>query len=681
VAGGVAVLAAVAAFALPAAGVASSPGAGTSNPAVAASNGSAVAGSTISVLANAFGVSSHKSAGLSHVGGAKGPVIPANLLKQIQSNPKHVFNLIVQGKVGRVAALTRALHAVSSSRTGKPFKSVPGFSLAINGKDLLKVAQKYPSLLSAITVDQPMRTADYQDAQMWTTSADVAPLWNSFDAYTGQITGPAPQAPGIAFIDSGVDANSTTDFGSRVVASIDFCSLCTDKSANDPTPVSSDPVAPVSSDPVAPVSDPVAPVSDPVAPVSSDPVAPVSSDPVAPVSDPVAPVSDPVAPVSDPVAPVSSDPVAPVSSDSGSLESHVARFGTDSIVSKLSLDLEGHGTMVAGVAAGQSPVYPGVAQNAPIVSVRVANADGESLESDVIKAADWVLANKDAYGIKVVNISMAGASPTSFQFDPLDQAVERLWFSGVTVVVAAGNFGTGSAVDMSAAPGNDPFVITVGAVDQNQTSDPSDDTVAPWSAYGFTADGFSKPDISAPGRYMVMPVPADTTIPMTVPDRVVAPGYMWMSGTSFAAPVVSGAAAQILARHPDWTPDEVKGALMLTAAYLGNADWQAAGVGEVDAASAASLDFAPPNPNENLDTFLGADPSTGQPVFDAAAWASAVSSDAAWASAAWASAAWASAAWASAAWASAAWSSAAWASSVGTAMSSLTTYTEATYSP
>ena len=108
--------------------------------------------------------------------------------------------------------------------------------------------------------------------------------------------------------------------------------------------------------------------------------------------------------------------------------------------------------MVAGIAAGASPDYPGVAQNAPIVSVRVADANGEALESDVIAAADWVLANKDTYGIKVVNISMAGSSPTSFPFDPLDQAVEQLWLSGVTVVVAAGNFGDGAPVDMSAAP-------------------------------------------------------------------------------------------------------------------------------------------------------------------------------------------------------------------------------------
>ena len=570
--GSIAVLAATAALALPAAGVA----AGTPT----------------------FGGLSLTPTGavaLPHFGGAKGPVMTSALIKRVQTHPNQTFKFIVLGTKG--AKGTNLAQVIKQGGFGKDvhaFSSIPGVSATISGAQLQRLALMYPKLLQSVTLDKPVKTADYQDGQMWTSTSDISPLWSNIDPNTGEDLGPAPQAPAIAFIDSGINGTDTADFGSRVVASVSFCSLC----------------------------------------ASSTPVAAPSA------------VSD------------ASAPAVAVNTDS-----------------------EGHGTMVAGIAAGSGPDYPGVAQNAPIVSVKVANGDGESMESDVIAACDWILANKDTYGIKVVNISMAGTSPASFQNDPLDQAVQRLWFSGVTVVAASGNFGTGSAVDMSAAPGNDPFIITVGAVDQNQSADTSDDTIAPWSAYGYTADGFSKPDISAPGRYMIMPVPMGTTIPTAVPDRVMAPGYMWMSGTSFAAPVVAGAAAQILARHPDWTPDQVKGALMLTAAPVGGADWQASGVGEVDAATAASLDFTPPNPNENLDTFMSTDPTTGKPVFDSAAWASSVSTDAAWSSAAWASAAWASAAWASAAWASAAWSSAAWASSTNTAMTSLATYTEATYEP
>jgi len=576
--GSIAVLAATAALALPAAGVAASGPPAFGGLGLTPSPSGAVA--------------------LPHFGGATGPTMTSALMKKVQAHPNQTFKFIVLGSKGAKGTdLARVIGGGGFGKDVHAFSSIPGASVTISGAQLQRLALLYPKLLQSVTLDKPVKTADYQDGQMWTSTSDISPLWSNVDPNTGADLGPAPQAPAIAFIDSGIDAADTADFGSRVVQSVQFCSLCktTGNASNAPGQMGT-------------------------------------------------------------------------VGDSGNAPGH-------------GYDGEGHGTMVAGIAAGSAPDYPGVAQNAPIVSVRVANRDGESMESDVIAACDWILANKDTYGIKVVNISMAGTSPASFQSDPLDQAVERLWFSGVTVVAAAGNFGTGSAVDMSPAPGNDPFIITVGAVDQNQTADPSDDTIAPWSAYGYTADGFSKPDISAPGRYMIMPVPMGTTIPTTVPDRVVAPGYMWMSGTSFASPVVAGAAAQILARHPDWTPDEVKGALMLTAAGVGGADWQAAGVGEIDAATAASLDFTPPNPNENLDTFVSTDPTTGKPVFNSAAWASAVSTDAAWSSAAWSSAAWASAAWASAAWASAAWSSAAWASSTNTAMTSLATYTEATYQP
>src|SRR5687768_18285625 len=114
--------------------------------------------------------------------------------------------------------------------------------------------------------------------------------------------------------------------------------------------------------------------------------------------------------------------------------------------------------------------------------------------------------------------------------------------------------------------------------------------------------------MAAPGRYMVGPVPADATMPAHAPERLVEPGYMWMSGTSFAAPIVSGVAAQLLARHPGWTPDQVKGALMLTAQALPGAAPLSAGVGEIDAGAAAAL-TTPPNPNENLYAFVAPDAS------------------------------------------------------------------------
>ena len=355
----------------------------------------------------------------------------------------------------------------------------------------------------------------------------------------------------------------------------------------------------------------------------------------------------------------------------------IASVNMSSLDPNSSGDPEGHGTMVAGIAAGASPLNPGVAPNAPIVDVRTADANGQSMTSDVIAAADWILAHKDEYNIRVANFSMAGAVATSFRFDPLDKAVEKLWFSGVVVVAAAGNHGSDtSSVDMSYAPGNDPFIITVGALDQQQTTDPLDDVVPGWSAYGHTLDGFAKPDLSAPGRYMVAPVPMNATIPNVVPERVVAAGYMWMSGTSFSAPVVSGAAAQILARHPDWTPNEVKGALMLTSAYLDGAGFSG-GVGEVDAATAASLDFSPPNPNENLDAFIVADPATGTSTFDEASWSSTVAADASWSSASWSSAIWQSASWSSASWSSASWSSASWSSNVDAAMQGLVSWSSA----
>jgi serine protease AprX len=335
----------------------------------------------------------------------------------------------------------------------------------------------------------------------------------------------------------------------------------------------------------------------------------------------------------------------------------------------------GHGTMVAGVAAGSSTLYPGVAPRARIMSVRAVDSQGRSRVADVLAAADWIYKNRVSKGIGVVNFSLRSTHPNYGLYDPINLAVERLWHTGTVVVAAAGNDGPGRMLN---APASDPFVITVGAVDLAGTADAGDDFNAPWSSYGHTAEGFAKPEVAAPGRRMVAPVPATSALAREFSDRVVAPGYMWMSGTSFSAPVVAGAAAQLLARHPNWTPDQVKGALMLTARHLPGADPLSAGVGEVDVAAAAAL-TNPPNPNENLYDFVETDPS-GRPYFDAESWNAHVSTDATWTSATWTSATWTSATWTSATWTSATWTSASWTSSAHTdATWTSATWTSATW--
>ncbi len=357
--------------------------------------------------------------------------------------------------------------------------------------------------------------------------------------------------------------------------------------------------------------------------------------------------------------------------DSGVDESHpdlkgrvVASQTLTQLTPNASGDGRGHGTFVAGIAAGSDTGYTGAIPNANIVSLDVLDDNGMGLTSDVIAACDWLLQNKDKYNIRVANFSLTTSTASSALYDPLDRAVERLWFSGIVVVAAAGNYAQdGQPSGVLYAPANDPFVITVGASDTGGDASPGNDVAAPWSSYGYTTDGFFKPELAAPGRYMNGPVPQSSTMLAEHPERQVAPGYMWMSGTSFAAPVVSGAAAYVLAMHPSWTPDQVKGALMLRAAApTGYASNGGLGVGVVQADASAFLADGSANPNLALDAYVKTDTVTGAKAFDSASWASAAKANASWNSASWASASWASASWASASWASASWASASWAS-------------------
>jgi serine protease AprX len=332
----------------------------------------------------------------------------------------------------------------------------------------------------------------------------------------------------------------------------------------------------------------------------------------------------------------------------------------------------GHGTFVAGIAAGNAQGYAGTSPSAPLVSIDVLDNQGMGLTSDVIAATDWIVQNKAKYNIKVANFSLQSSAPASVFWDPLDKAVEKLWFDGVTVVAASGNYGTGDQPSgVLYAPGNDPFVITVGADDIGGTRGTGNDTAAPWSAWGYSYDGFAKPEIAAPGRDMVGPVPDNSTLATTRPDAMVAPGYEELSGTSFAAPVVSGVAAYLLALNPKWKPDEVKGAILMSARAEPNATAGSVGVGLVDLAASGQVN-KPPNPNLALDEFVHpGQPGTGPiPVFDTAAWQAAALKNPNWDTPTWNSAAWGSAAWGSAAWGSStlaqqlASSTAAWGSAV-----------------
>jgi serine protease AprX len=473
------------------------------------------------------------------VGTGNGYLAPG-LAKKADSNPGEKVRVIVQASEGSAVAEG---HVTGLGMVKRQLESADGVAVELTAGQLRNL-ERIPGLV--ITPDVQVQVNALSSNQMWPAAQRLTSLW-------GSLFSPAPQAPAIAVIDSGIEKR--LDFGARIKAAVKLSSS-TNESPGDG---------------------------------------------------------------------------------------------------------RGHGTMVAGIAAGSGLGYAGAAPNAPLVDVDVIDDAGQAYVSDVIAGIDWVIANKSRYNIRVANLSFS-ATAGSIRNNPLNDAVEKLWFSGVVVVASAGNYGSdGAETTIRSSPANDPFIITVGAADMGSQQGISDDTMAPWSAWGFTADGFRKPDLAASGRYMAGPVPVAATLSLERPLSILTSGYMKLSGTSFAAPVVAGAAAQVLARHPEWTPDQVKGALLLKARPMPAVGTRAGGFGELDAAAAAAV-TSPPNPNAGLNQFLRPNPAGGTtPVFDEAAWSEAAQANAAWNEAAWAEAAWAEAAWAEAAWAEAAWAEAAWA--------------------
>jgi serine protease AprX len=233
----------------------------------------------------------------------------------------------------------------------------------------------------------------------------------------------------------------------------------------------------------------------------------------------------------------------------------------------------GHGTHVAGLIAGNSlnsPVkrnlsgrYMGVAPRANLISVKVSDDDGETTVLDVIYGIQFAVDNKSQLGIRVVNLSLSSTVAESYLTDPLDAAVESAWFSGLVVVAAAGNDGTATDA-VSYAPGNDPYVITVGGVDDRGTKSRDDDVLAPWSSRGVTQDGIQKPEVLAPGLRLVSTLAIGSDFEKLCRKCIVGRSYFKLSGTSMSTAVVSGVAALMLEKRPNLTPNQVKGAILST---------------------------------------------------------------------------------------------------------------------
>ncbi len=304
----------------------------------------------------------------------------------------------------------------------------------------------------------------------------------------------------------------------------------------------------------------------------------------------------------------------------------------------------GHGTHIAGIIAGNAyssttstfrGVYRGIAPEATIINLRALDSNGAGTDSTVIAAIQQAIALQSTYNIRVINLSLSRGVYESYTLDPLCQAVESAWRAGIVVVAAAGNMGQYNGAGTSGyatigAPGNDPYVITVGATNTHGSGTQAAQTMTSYSSKGPTSfDHIVKPDLVAPGNGVVSRMATSgNALVNTYPALAVYPcnysrtscgpqyggaRYMRLSGTSMATPVVSGVAALLLQKTPSLTPDQVKARLMKSAwkgfssystatdlstgiAYSIEQDSFAVGAGAVDASAAlASTDLAPTN--------------------------------------------------------------------------------------
>ncbi|NNE33996.1 MAG: S8 family serine peptidase [Rhodothermales bacterium] len=166
-------------------------------------------------------------------------------------------------------------------------------------------------------------------------------------------------------------------------------------------------------------------------------------------------------------------------------------------------DRNGHGSHVIATAANSAANvddgrYNGIAPDADVVLVRAFDRYGRATYADVIRGIDWIVSNREAYGIRILNLSMSAPVRSHYWDDPLNQAVMAAWHAGIVVVASAGNGGPDPMT--VGVPGNVPYIITVGAMTDSFTAnDETDDRLTFFSAAGPTAEAFVKPDVIAHG--------------------------------------------------------------------------------------------------------------------------------------------------------------------------------------
>jgi serine protease AprX len=347
----------------------------------------------------------------------------------------------------------------------------------------------------------------------------------------------------------------------------------------------------------------------------------------------------------------------------------------------------GHGTFVAGLVAGDGASshgqYSGEAPGADLVSIKVAGANGSTHLSTLISGLQWAVDHESADSIKVLNISLGYQPVESTVLNPLDQAVEATWNAGITVVTSAGNAGPSDGTILS--PGDDPLVVTVGALDDLAQPTVSADEMNDFSSAGPTApDGWAKPDLVTSGRSVVSLAAPGSTIYSQNPSARIGAGNFVGSGTSFSAAITSGAAALILSDNPGLTPDQVKARLLGTTSQGPVGNPFVDGHGALNAAAAATagpLNFSqsavlllPTLPGQTVSLSPLRGISTWNPARwsgtpsglgaggpqDGVAWDGTNWTGSAWNGWAWTGSAWNSGSWTGSAWNSGTWTGSAW---------------------